>query len=220
MRTNVDRYRFGPPSCDQTQGRCQASVRTPWIRRRDRLEGTRTCDQTSVRQSSSLVELRVVAIAPQCRKVQRTAGSLSRILPVSHRLSRTRSGGRRSEQAERTTAIPATTPAVHSCRGDLTDALHSGDATPEANCSREPLERGRPHCGGPIQSRRLGEVPEWSNGPVSKTGVRVTVPRVRIPLSPLRGGTVSGAVSARDCAALLLRRSEASTDPGCSASDR
>ena len=30
-----------------------------------------------------------------------------------------------------------------------------------------------------------GEVPERSNGPVSKTGVRATVPRVRIPPSPL-----------------------------------
>ena len=29
-----------------------------------------------------------------------------------------------------------------------------------------------------------GEMPEWSNGAVSKTVVLVTVPRVRIPLSP------------------------------------
>ncbi len=29
-----------------------------------------------------------------------------------------------------------------------------------------------------------GEVPEWPNGPVSKTGVRATVPWVRIPPSP------------------------------------
>jgi hypothetical protein len=29
-----------------------------------------------------------------------------------------------------------------------------------------------------------GEVPEWSNGAVSKTVVLVTVPRVRIPVSP------------------------------------
>jgi hypothetical protein len=29
-----------------------------------------------------------------------------------------------------------------------------------------------------------GEMPEWSNGTVSKTVVLVTVPRVRIPLSP------------------------------------
>ena len=30
----------------------------------------------------------------------------------------------------------------------------------------------------------FGEVPEWSNGPVSKTGVPFWVPRVRIPASP------------------------------------
>ena len=30
----------------------------------------------------------------------------------------------------------------------------------------------------------LGEVPEWSNGAVSKTVERVNVPRVRIPVSP------------------------------------
>ena len=29
-----------------------------------------------------------------------------------------------------------------------------------------------------------GEVPEWSNGAVSKTVVPVRVPRVRIPVSP------------------------------------
>ena len=29
-----------------------------------------------------------------------------------------------------------------------------------------------------------GEVPEWLNGAVSKTVVRASVPRVRIPLSP------------------------------------
>ncbi len=29
-----------------------------------------------------------------------------------------------------------------------------------------------------------GEVPEWSNGAVSKTVVRAIVPRVRIPVSP------------------------------------
>ena len=34
---------------------------------------------------------------------------------------------------------------------------------------------------------RKGEMPEWSIGPHSKCGVRVTVPGVRIPLSPLRG---------------------------------
>ena len=31
---------------------------------------------------------------------------------------------------------------------------------------------------------RKGEMPEWSIGPHSKCGVRVTVPGVRIPLSP------------------------------------
>ncbi len=29
-----------------------------------------------------------------------------------------------------------------------------------------------------------GEMPEWSNGPPWKGGVRETVPRVRIPVSP------------------------------------
>jgi hypothetical protein len=33
--------------------------------------------------------------------------------------------------------------------------------------------------------RAFGEVPEWSNGTVSKTVVRVTVPWVRIPPSPI-----------------------------------
>ena len=32
--------------------------------------------------------------------------------------------------------------------------------------------------------RRYGEVPEWSNGAVSKTVEPVRVPRVRIPVSP------------------------------------
>ena len=31
-----------------------------------------------------------------------------------------------------------------------------------------------------------GKMPEWSIGPHSKCGVRVTVPGVRIPLFPLR----------------------------------
>jgi hypothetical protein len=43
----------------------------------------------------------------------------------------------------------------------------------------------RPRTAAIKQRRRPGEVPEWSNGPVSKTGVRATVPRVRIPPSPL-----------------------------------
>ena len=32
----------------------------------------------------------------------------------------------------------------------------------------------------------FGEMPEWSIGPHSKCGERVTVPRVRIPVSPLK----------------------------------
>ena len=39
----------------------------------------------------------------------------------------------------------------------------------------------------PISSLSIplpGEMPEWSNGPHSKCGERVTVPGVRIPLSP------------------------------------
>src|SRR5262249_30937010 len=35
-----------------------------------------------------------------------------------------------------------------------------------------------------LEKAAFGEVPEWSIGPVSKTGVRATVPRVRIPPSP------------------------------------
>ena len=31
----------------------------------------------------------------------------------------------------------------------------------------------------------LGEMPEWSNGPDSKSGVLLAVPGVRIPFSPL-----------------------------------
>ena len=31
---------------------------------------------------------------------------------------------------------------------------------------------------------KIGEMPEWLNGAVSKTVVRAIVPRVRIPLSP------------------------------------
>src|SRR5207253_6520091 len=47
---------------------------------------------------------------------------------------------------------------------------------------------GRLFAGGAgsiMPESTLGEVPERSNGPVSKTGVRATVPRVRIPPSPL-----------------------------------
>ena len=43
---------------------------------------------------------------------------------------------------------------------------------------------------------RIGEMPEWSNGAVSKTVVRLGGPRVRIPLSPqtkiTRNRTVAG----------------------------
>ena len=35
-----------------------------------------------------------------------------------------------------------------------------------------------------IDTGLLGEVPEWSNGAVSKTVVLSRVPRVRIPVSP------------------------------------
>ena len=35
----------------------------------------------------------------------------------------------------------------------------------------------------PLQTE-FGKMPEWPNGTVSKTVVRVTVPRVRIPLFP------------------------------------
>ena len=42
-----------------------------------------------------------------------------------------------------------------------------------------------------VLSSRLekGEMPEWSNGPHSKCGIRVTVSRVRIPVSPQRDAT-------------------------------
>ena len=36
-------------------------------------------------------------------------------------------------------------------------------------------------------TRFQGKMPEWSNGPHSKCGVRVTVPGVRIPLFPPKG---------------------------------
>ena len=35
-----------------------------------------------------------------------------------------------------------------------------------------------------LETWSFGEVPEWLNGAVSKTVVRLRVPRVRIPLSP------------------------------------
>src|SRR3990170_6115942 len=49
-----------------------------------------------------------------------------------------------------------------------------------------PCFRASPGCstpGGKLHDPH-GEVPEWSNGTVSKTVVRVTVPWVRIPPSP------------------------------------
>src|SRR5438874_13785493 len=40
--------------------------------------------------------------------------------------------------------------------------------------------------GGKLSTSRVfGEVPEWPIGPVSKTGVGASLPRVRIPPSPL-----------------------------------
>lgn len=41
-------------------------------------------------------------------------------------------------------------------------------------------------CKQQIVFLREGEMPEWSNGPHSKCGIRVTVSRVRIPVSPLK----------------------------------
>ena len=46
-----------------------------------------------------------------------------------------------------------------------------------------------PPCKALLDSSRsalviIGEMPEWSIGPHSKCGERVTVPRVRIPVSP------------------------------------
>lgn len=37
-----------------------------------------------------------------------------------------------------------------------------------------------------LSRKRSGKLPEWSNGPHSKCGVRVTVPGVRIPRFPLK----------------------------------
>ena len=52
-------------------------------------------------------------------------------------------------------------------------ALGEPGANPSAPCAK---------VDGTFQ--RNGEVPEWLNGAVSKTVVRASVPRVRIPLSP------------------------------------
>ena len=45
----------------------------------------------------------------------------------------------------------------------------------------------------PLQTE-FGKMPEWPNGTVSKTVVRVTVPRVRIPLSPLKPKTLGSQI--------------------------
>ena len=47
---------------------------------------------------------------------------------------------------------------------------------------RSPLDFVRPLLQNPASP--CGEMPEWSNGAVSKTVVPLRVPRVRIPLSP------------------------------------
>ena len=49
---------------------------------------------------------------------------------------------------------------------------------------RKRLVYGPRHLKDPLVTKRRGEVPEWSNGAVSKTVERASVPRVRIPLSP------------------------------------
>lgn len=51
------------------------------------------------------------------------------------------------------------------------------------DCSSETLILRAPYQ-SVIGCRSRGEVPEWSNGAVSKTVVPLRVPRVRIPLSP------------------------------------
>ena len=43
-----------------------------------------------------------------------------------------------------------------------------------------------------LSRQRPGKLPEWSNGPHSKCGERVTVPGVRIPRFPLKRETVVG----------------------------
>jgi acetyl-CoA C-acetyltransferase len=44
--------------------------------------------------------------------------------------------------------------------------------------------KGAPFCGTDQACRTCGEMAEWSKAPHSKCGVPVTVPRVRIPISP------------------------------------
>ena len=43
-----------------------------------------------------------------------------------------------------------------------------------------------------IFAAELGKMPEWSIGPHSKCGERATVPRVRIPVSPLNVSDKTG----------------------------
>ena len=68
----------------------------------------------------------------------------------------------------------------------------------------------------PESKDAFGEMPEWSIGPHSKCGERVTVPRVRIPVSPQPG---QPAAQAAGCicfpaASLLARRGETNTADG------
>ena len=69
-----------------------------------------------------------------------------------------------------------------------------------------------------IAASPSGEVPEWSNGAVSKTVVLVTVPRVRIPISPpfsisLRAAPPMGRAKARATVAALGVEFEGSPSP-------
>ena len=68
-----------------------------------------------------------------------------------------------------------------------------GGLSRQSRCESGPCPRPAPprrgarglHSGaGAARDAPAGEVPEWSNGTVSKTVVRVTVPWVRIPPSP------------------------------------
>jgi hypothetical protein len=51
-------------------------------------------------------------------------------------------------------------------------------------CGTRELAVGSGAFGVGLAGNARGEVPEWSNGAVSKTVVRASVPRVRIPVSP------------------------------------
>ena len=50
----------------------------------------------------------------------------------------------------------------------------------------------------------LGEMPEWSIGPHSKCGVRATVPRVRIPVSPPKAKALKAPYKNKTTASLLV----------------